>query len=139
MRYSSIGCSFGGARPPERGLSPALGDGALLTHPEHAKIRNRLLAAMTPAELALLANSLTRVDLELGQSLHRAGDRIEHVFFPETGFISALAMLSDGHPLEIGLIGAEGVAGISVVLGATTSFIETMCQTGGSAWRDARR
>lgn len=122
-------------RPPERGLSSRPGDGAPLTHPEHANVRNRLLAAMMPAEFALLATSLTRVDLELGQPLHRAGDPIEYVFFPETGFISALAMLSDGHPLEVGLIGAEGVAGISVVLGSTTSFIETMCQTGGRAWR----
>jgi len=44
-------------------------------------------------------------------------------------------MLSDGQPLEIGLIGAEGVAGVSVVLGATTSYSETMCQTGGGAYR----
>ncbi|MEQ1867489.1 MAG: Crp/Fnr family transcriptional regulator, partial [Micropepsaceae bacterium] len=36
---------------------------------------------------------------------------------------------------EIGLIGAEGVAGVPVILGATTSFSETMCQTGGAAYR----
>lgn len=124
-----------GMRPPERGLSSRPGDGALLTPSDHANVRNRLLAALNPAEFASLAHSLTHMDLELGQSLHRSGDRIEYVYFPETGFISALAMLSDGHPLEIGLIGAEGVAGVSVVLGATTSFSETMCQTGGAAWR----
>lgn len=44
-------------------------------------------------------------------------------------------MLSDGAPLEIGLIGAEGVAGVSVILGATDSYSETMCQTGGGAFR----
>jgi CRP-like cAMP-binding protein len=44
-------------------------------------------------------------------------------------------MLSEGQPLEIGLIGAEGVAGVSVILGATTSYSETMCQTGGDAYR----
>ena len=44
-------------------------------------------------------------------------------------------MLSDGQPLEIGLIGSEGVAGVSVILGATNSYSETMCQTGGGAFR----
>jgi CRP-like cAMP-binding protein len=81
----------------------------------------------------MLAKNLKPVDLHLGEALHRAGETIEHVYFPETGFISALSMLSDGQPLEIGLIGAEGVAGVSVILGATESYSETMCQTGGGA------
>jgi CRP-like cAMP-binding protein len=74
-------------------------------------------------------------ELALGESLHRAGEPIENVFFVESGFISVLTMLSDGAPLEIGLIGAEGVAGVSVILGATNSYSETMCQTGGGAFR----
>ena len=82
----------------------------------------------------MLAPSLTRVELALGESLHRAGDKIEVVYFVESGFISALTMLSDGQPLEIGLIGAEGVAGVSIILGAKNSFSETMCQTGGGAY-----
>lgn len=71
----------------------------------------------------------------LGETLHRARDPIDHLYFPEIGFISALAVLSDGNPIEIGLIGAEGVAGVSVMLGAKASFSETMCQTGGAAHR----
>lgn len=98
-------------------------------------IRNRILAALPPEEFALLADRLVRVDLHLGQTLHRAGADIEHVHFPEIGFISAMAILSDGSPLEIGLIGAEGAAGVSIVLGAKTSYSETMCQTAGAAHR----
>jgi len=96
-----------------------------------AVIRNRILAALPQEEFAAIAQHLTRVELTLGQPLHRAGDKIENVFFVESGFISALSVLSDGQSLEIGLIGAEGVAGVSVILGATTSYSETMCQTGG--------
>jgi CRP-like cAMP-binding protein len=98
-------------------------------------VKNRLLAALPAPEFALIAPGLTPVDLQLGQPLHRAGDTIKHVYFPEIGFISALSVLSDGQPLEIGLIGAEGVAGVSVVLGSATSYCETMCQTGGAAHR----
>jgi CRP-like cAMP-binding protein len=96
-------------------------------------IRNRLLAGIPAEEFSLIAKNLVRVDLQIGESLHRAGETIQEVYFPEIGFISALSVLSSGEPLEIGLIGAEGVAGVSVVLGATTSYSETMCQTGGAA------
>ena len=98
-------------------------------------VRNRILAALPGPEFALIADKLQHVELALGESLHRAGEPIENVFFVESGFISALTMLSDGAPLEIGLIGAEGAAGVSVILGAKNSYSETMCQTGGGAYR----
>jgi CRP-like cAMP-binding protein len=98
-------------------------------------MRNRLLAALPAEEFRLIAANLVPVDLHIGESLHRAGDTISQVYFPEIGFISALTILSSGEPLEIGLIGAEGVAGVSVILGATASYSETMCQTGGAAHR----
>jgi CRP-like cAMP-binding protein len=104
-----------------------------LSQPTQDSIRNRILAALPAPEFATLAKDLNPVDLHLGEALHRAGDTIENVYFPEIGFISALSVLSDGQPLEIGLIGAEGVAGVSVILGTTTSYGETMCQTGGAA------
>lgn len=106
-----------------------------MSKPIQATVRNRILAALPAAEFALIAEHLTRVELALGESLHRAGEKIINVFFVESGFISALTMLSDGQPLEIGLIGNEGVAGVSVILGATNSYSETMCQTGGAAFR----
>jgi len=106
-----------------------------LPHKDQTTVRNRILAALPAAEFAMLSKGLSLVTLDLGQTLHRHGDVIEHAYFVETGFISALTVLSDGHPLEIGLIGAEGVAGFSVVLGGKTSYAETMCQTGGEAYR----
>jgi CRP-like cAMP-binding protein len=106
-----------------------------LPHPAQKAIRNKILAALPAPEFDVLSSSLVPVDLHLGETLHRASDTIEQVYFPEIGFISALTVLSDGSPLEIGLIGAEGVAGVSVILGATASYSETMCQTGGPAHR----
>ena len=106
-----------------------------MARPTQPNVRNRLLAVLPPAEFAVVALMLTQVTLEIGQPLHRAGEIIDDVYFPETGFISALAVLSDGYHLEIGLIGAEGVAGVSVILGSNTSYSEAMCQTGGTAWK----
>ena len=53
-------------------------------------------------------------------------------YFVETGFISAMALLSDGKPLEVGLIGPEGGADIGAVLGARKAFCESMCQASGA-------
>lgn len=106
-----------------------------MSHILQSTVRNRILRALPAGEFALLSDYLTLVHLDLGESLHRAGDVISNVYFVESGFISALTMLSDGQPLEIGLIGAEGAVGVSVILGAKRAYSETMCQTGGGAYR----
>lgn len=102
---------------------------------EQKTIRNRILGALPAREFGLVAANLIRVELHLRETLHCVGQEIDQVHFPETGFISAMAVLSDGEPLEIGLIGAEGAAGVSVILGAKTAYSETMCQTPGAAHR----
>ncbi|MEQ1493593.1 MAG: Crp/Fnr family transcriptional regulator, partial [Terricaulis sp.] len=106
-----------------------------MPHRLQKNVRNRILALLPADEFKSIMDKMHYVELALGESLHRAGEPIENVFFVESGFISALTMLSDGAPLEIGLIGSEGVAGVSVILGATNSYSETMCQTGGGAFR----
>jgi CRP-like cAMP-binding protein len=106
-----------------------------MSKPLQSSVHNRVLARIPASEFALISGHLTHVELALGESLHRSGDKISNVYFIESGFISVLTMLADGQPLEIGLIGAEGVAGVSVVLGAKDSYSETMCQTGGGAYR----
>lgn len=106
-----------------------------MPHRLQQNVRNRILSLLPSDEFKSLMDKMHYVELALGESLHRAGEPIENVYFVESGFISALTMLSDGAPLEIGLIGAEGVAGVSVILGATNSYSETMCQTGGGAFR----
>lgn len=121
--------------PAERGQRSRPDAGAPLTNFHQHSLKNSLLASLPPSEFEIVATSLTRIDLELGEPLHGAGERIEYVHFPETGFVSAMSVLTDGAPLEIGLIGAEGVVGVSALLGASHSYCETMCQTGGAAHR----
>lgn len=106
-----------------------------MARPLQANVQNRILSALPDEEFAHVVEHLTRIELSLGELLHRAGDTIHNVYFVESGFVSALTMLSDGQPLEIGLIGTEGMVGASTILGASRSYSETMCQTGGGAYR----
>lgn len=57
------------------------------------------------------------------------GQPIEHVYFVNRGIISWLAALEDGNTVEAGVIGPEGVGGIEVVLGATSTPNQGLAQS----------
>ncbi|SDC73789.1 Crp/Fnr family transcriptional regulator [Belnapia rosea] len=101
--------------------------------------RNRLLAALPSDLLAELWPQLASVELSLRQVLHKPGEPIEAVYFPETGWVSMLAYMEDGDAAEVGLVGREGFVGLPVLLGADHDDIEAMVQAPGTALRmDAR-
>jgi hypothetical protein len=66
--------SLNGARPAERQLCSRLGAGAILSQPIQMTVKNRILKALPSREFEMMAKTLTRVDLALGETLHRAGD-----------------------------------------------------------------
>src|SRR5713101_4595025 len=86
-------------------------------------IGNRLLAALPPADFDLLAPELETVALDQDAVLSRAGDQIEHVFFPHSGAISLMIDMADGQTVATAAIGREGAVGILSVLGPSSSDI----------------
>jgi CRP-like cAMP-binding protein len=80
-------------------------------------VRNRLLAALSPADLELLTPRLERIKLPLKRDLERPNRRIENVYFIESGIVSVVAQAAEGASAEVGLIGYEGMSGIAVLLG----------------------
>ena len=79
--------------------------------------KNRLLARLIPKDLDALRPLLQAVDLPLRFELEKPGRRIDSVYFIETGIASMVAIQSNGTRAEVGLIGFEGMSGVSVVLG----------------------
>lgn len=101
--------------------------------------QNQLLRLLSFADLALLGE-LEKLDTGLRDVLEPAGKSIRSIYFPETGFASVVADVESPDPIEIGLIGPEGMTGIAVVLGDTRSPFETFIQAEGVAWKiDAAR
>jgi CRP-like cAMP-binding protein len=98
-------------------------------------VRNRLLAALPPENLAQLLPKLHPVSLPLRKALLAPQERIEAVYFIESGWASVVAQLNDGTQAEIGLIGREGMVGLSLVGGVETAFAETYMQAGGEGLR----
>lgn len=100
---------------------------------------NRLLSSLPPDILAHLLPRLTRVPLDVRQIIYAQDGPIEAVYFPESGMISMVNNLDDGMLAEVGIVGREGMAGLAMLSGVETSFVEFMVQLPGSALRMGAR
>ena len=96
------------------------------------EFRNRLLAKLAPADLALLAENFTSMTLERRHPLEYPNKKVEHVYFMERGIASVVAAGDSGRQIEVGLIGCEGVTGLPVIFGDDRSPHSTYIQVGGS-------
>lgn len=96
---------------------------------------NRLLAALEPGALERLLPKLTRVELTQRQPIYAPDAPIQNVYFIEVGMVSLVANLANGMQAEVGLVGREGMTGISVISNVARSFVEAMVQMPGRALR----
>jgi CRP-like cAMP-binding protein len=101
--------------------------------------RNRLLAALQPEVLAALLPKCNPLILKSRQQLYRADAAIDAVYFVEAGMISLVANMDDGMQAEIGIVGREGMLGVSLLSGIDKSFVDSMVQMPGAALRMAVR
>jgi CRP-like cAMP-binding protein len=93
--------------------------------------RNRLLAALEPADLALLSPHVKHRHLTQGMVLQEAGDPIEAVYFPESGMISLLAVMEAGNGVETATIGREGAVGVMAGFGGRSATGRAVVQLEG--------
>ena len=91
--------------------------------------QNLILSRLSKTDLALLEPHLEPVDLPLRKVLGRANKKITAVYFPESGFASVV--VNTGKPIEVGLIGREGMTGLAVVFGGDRDDNETYMQAAG--------
>ncbi len=75
------------------------------------------------------------VELQLGQIVFDVGDPITHVYFPSTSIISMTHLLSEGESIEIAMVGAEGVLGMSALMGEPKSSVRSLVLKAGGAYR----
>jgi CRP-like cAMP-binding protein len=121
-------------------LDPATGKALLL--PEAARalsaaggpIANSLLAALPRDEYRSLLGDLEAVTLTSGEVLYEPGERIRHVYFPNDAQVSLLIVMAE-KALEVGLVGREGMVGISLALGVEASSVRVLVQGSGGALR----
>ena len=99
--------------------------------------QNQLLARLAEADWQRLKPQLERVDLPLGKVLHESGEQSKHAYFPTSGIVSLLYVLSSGASAEIAVVGHEGVVGISIFMGGGSTPSRAVVQSAGSGYRMA--
>ena len=98
-------------------------------------ISNHLLAALPRKEYQKLLRVLEPVTLAYEGVLYEAHAPIRHVYFPNDSFVSMLTTVDGGRAAEVGLIGCEGMVGLSAALGIAVSPFLAVVQGGGTALR----
>ena len=67
-----------------------------------------------------------------------ADSPLDHVFFPDSGVVSAVAVYRDGTIIETATIGREGCAAVQAVFGAENSSVRLLVQIPGAAVKMSR-
>ena len=76
--------------------------------------QNELLRALSREELVALFDHLELVPLVAGKHLFDFGDKMEYAYFPTNAIVSLQFVTEEGGAAEIGVVGREGVVGVSM-------------------------
>ena len=101
----------------------------------HPPSENHLLASLPAAAVARLRQYMQLIQLERKEILFRAHEPLRHVYFPATAVVSFVSRLESGEQLEVGLVGRDGLTGISFFPGIATMSCDGVVQIAGVAHR----
>lgn len=102
---------------------------------QNLPITNQLLAALPAEEYQRLLPKLELFDLVYTEIIQKPVQKMQYVYFPNSGIVSVNAVNGEKSILEIAMIGREGVFGLPVFLEVPRAFGRTLVQGAGSAMR----
>src|ERR1700741_5197533 len=94
---------------------------------------NRLIAGLPRKDRGRLLRCCEQVELIAGAVLCEPDRSFSHVYFPLTGLISLVKTVDGDRPLELGLIGNEGVLGVTLILGIDAAPLRGLVRCAGVA------
>ncbi|MFO7704904.1 MAG: Crp/Fnr family transcriptional regulator [Halopseudomonas sp.] len=96
---------------------------------------NQLLDSLPHKDQHRVLEQCETVELEFGSTLCDRDQPFQYLYFPTTSFISLITTLGGNHPLELGLIGNEGMLGATLALGVNNAPSRAVVQGPGTALR----
>lgn len=99
------------------------------------RVANRLLEVLTRRARDGFLRDCEPVSLVRGAVVCERNMPYRHVYFPMGACVSLAARVGDHPPLEIALIGNEGMLGATLALGAGTAGLHGVVRDPGTAWR----
>lgn len=97
--------------------------------------KNSLIALLPKKAQELVFHKSELVNLNLSEVICVVDEPIEYLYFPTDGFLSLVQSLDQHPPLEIGMIGREGVLGAEIALGIQQNLFGALVQGSGNAWK----
>jgi CRP-like cAMP-binding protein len=96
---------------------------------------NHLIAALPESVWTRWRGQLEIADLPLDKQLYSCGTSPAHVYFPTTAMVSLLYLTRDGATTEICAVGNEGVIGMDLLMGASSTHTLAVVQSAGHGYR----
>lgn len=112
---------------PQRGGTRSDADGRA--------INNVILLSLPPKEYSLVRPHLESSELPQYLILEEAGEKIEYTYFLNDGMISLVALSRDGRSVEVGIVGREGMIGMSLIAGLRQGTFRSIVQMEGTGVR----
>jgi CRP-like cAMP-binding protein len=103
--------------------------------PGDSPLANSVLAALPRADYERLVFGLDPVTLELGNVLHEPGVPVRYVYFPIDCAVCLLTRTEGQRAVATGMVGYEGIVGVSLVFGVDVSSVRAQVIAGGKALR----
>jgi len=95
-------------------------------------IRNVILLSLPDEEYNLIRPHLELVNLPHYAVLHESGEKIRYAYFLNEGMASLVVVSRDGHSVEVGIVGREGMVGLPVMAGLRSACFRAIMQIPGS-------
>ncbi len=96
---------------------------------------NVVLLSLPEKEYNLLRPHLEPTDLPQYEILEEPGEKIDFTYFLNDGMASLVALSLDGRSVEVGIVGKEGMVGMSLVAGLRRGTFRAIMQMAGSGVR----
>lgn len=98
-------------------------------------VKNVILLSLPNEEYNLLRPHLEPAELPQYDVLHAPGEKIDFGYFLNDGMTSLVALSSDGRSVEVGIVGREGMVGMSLTMGMLRGTFRAIMQMSGSGLR----
>jgi CRP-like cAMP-binding protein len=96
---------------------------------------NRLIASLPLAERERIISRCATTRLGFGATIYKPGETIRYVYFPTTGYISLISPAGAAESIEVGMVGNEGMFGITLLLDVKASPLLGLVQGEGEGLR----
>jgi CRP-like cAMP-binding protein len=98
-------------------------------------VDNVILLSLPSHEYALIRPHLEPTEMPQYVILEEPGEKIEYTYFLNVGMVSVVALSRDGRSVEVGIVGREGMIGMSLIAGLRDSTFRSIVQMEGTGVR----